>query len=230
MIRMDGATIWWVVQGAVVAVAAVAVVYALWLLRGQSESARVAGEVARETARLSLRAAELHAQSIQSATAVVAAAARVQRLAARPVLKVGLAVQGLSDVGRTPVVFALRVRNVGHGTAVIDEVRLRVRGESVLTYDSGAQDLAGRIDAEVFQRAVGASVQSLSGKLEVPTLTDAVRAVEAAGSLDLLRVQVFAHNAETVEQGLETVDAEVVYRDLDGGQFVSTDQFRSLST
>jgi len=227
---MNGSSIWWVVQGVVVAAAAVALVYALWLQRGQSQAARAAGEVARETARLSLQAAELQAQSIQSARAAVEAAARVQRLAARPVLKVGLAVQGLSDVGRTPVVFALRIHNVGHGTAVIDEVRLRVRGELALSYDSGAEDLAGRIDTDVFQRAVGASVQSLSGKLTVTRLTDDARALEAAGLLDLLRVQVFAHNAEAVEQGLETLSAEVGYRDLDGGRYLSTEQFRSPST
>ncbi len=227
---MNGSPIWWVVQGVVVAAAAVALVYALWLQRGQSQAARVAIEAAREAARISLQVAELQAQSIQSAGVVVEAAARVQRLAARPVLKVGLAVQGLSDMGRTPVVFALRVQNVGHGTAVLEEVRLRVRGELALSYASGANDLESRIDTEVFQRAVGASVQSLSGKLEVMPLTDDARALEAAGSLDLLRVQVFAHNAEAVEQGLTTLSAEVGYRDLDGGRYTSTEQFRSLST
>jgi len=227
---MNGSAIWWVVQGAVVAGAAVALVYALWLLRGQSQAAQVANDVARETARLSLQAAQLQAQSIQSARAVVEAATRVQRLAARPVLKVGFAVQGLSDVGRTPVVFALRLQNVGHGTAVIEEVQLWVRGELALAYGVGATDLAGRIDAAVFQRAVGASVQSLSGKLTVTPLTDDARALEAAGSLDLLRVQVFAHNAEAVEQGLTTLSAAVGYRDLDGGRYTSTEQFRSLST
>lgn len=227
---MDGSAIWWMVQGVVVAGAAVALLCALWLLRRQAQAARVAGDVAHETARLSLQAAELHAQSIQSARAVVDAATRVQRLAARPVLKVGLAVQGLSDVGRTPVVFAMRVLNVGHGTAVIEEVQLWVRGELALAYAVGATDLAGRVDAAVFQRAVGASVQSLSGKLTVTPLTDDIRALEAAGSLDLLRVQVFAHNAEAVEQGLTTLRAVVGYRDLDGGRYSSTEQFRSLST
>jgi hypothetical protein len=223
-------SIWWLLQGGVVAVAAVALAYALWLQRGQSGAARAAGEAARESARLSLQAAELQAASIQSARAAIEAAARVQRLAARPVLKVGLAVQGLSDVGRTPVIFALRVQNVGHGTAVLEEVRLRVRGQPALTYGVGTDELAGRLDAQVFQIAVGASVESLSGKLQVLALTDEVRALEAAGSLDLLRVQVFAHNAEAVEQGLATVSAEVSYRDLDGGRYTSSEQFRSLST
>jgi hypothetical protein len=139
-----------------------------------------------------------------------------------------LAVQGLSDVGRTPVVFALRVENVGHGTAVIEAVTLRVRGEPVLTYGPGAEALESRFDAEVFQRAVGASVQSLSGQLRMTALTDDARALQAAGSLDLLRVQVFAHNADAVELGLATLSATVGYRDLDGGRYISTEQFRSL--
>ena len=223
---MSGSAIWWVVQGAVVAATAVALVYALWLQRGQSQAARAAGEAARETARLSLQAAELQAESIQAARATVAAAARVQQLAARPVLKVGLAVLGSGDVGRTPVVFALRVQNVGHGTAVIDVVRLRVRGERALTYGTGANELDERVDSDVFQRAVGTSVRSLSGRLHVTALTDDARALEAAGSLDLLRVQVFAHNAEAVEQGLAQLSAEIDYRDLDGGRYTSTDQFR----
>jgi hypothetical protein len=211
---MNGSAIWWVVQGVVVAVAAVALVYGLWLQRGQAQAAR--------------QIAALQAESIQSARAAVEAAARVQRLAARPVLKVGLVVQGLSDVGRTPVVFALRVENVGHGTAVIEAVTLRVRGVPALTYGPGAEDLEARCAAEVFQRAVGASVQSLSGQLRVAALTDDARALQAAGSLDLLRVQVFAHNAEAVEQGLTTLSAAVGYRDLDGGRYTSTEQFRSL--
>jgi hypothetical protein len=227
---MNGSAIWSVVQGVVVAAAAIALLYALWLLRGQSRAARAAGEVAHETARLSLQAAELQAQAMQSARAAVEAATRVQRLAARPVLKVGLAVQGLSDVGRTPVIFALHLQNVGHGTAVIEEVQLWVRGELALAYGIGATDLADRVDEAVFQRAVGASVQSLSGTLTVMPLTDDVRALEASGSVDLLRVQVFAHNAEAVEQGLTTLSAVVGYRDLDGGRYTSTEQFRSLST
>jgi hypothetical protein len=236
---MDGSSIWWVAQGAVVAAAAVALVYGLWLQRTQLHGARVAGEVARETARLALQAAELHAQSIQSARAAVEAAARVQRLAARPVLKVGLGVKGLMDVGRTPVVFFLRVTNVGHGTAVIEQVRLLVRGEPALTYGSAdagpgptaaqrAAQLAAQVETRVFQRAVGASLQALSGHLTVLPLTDDVRALEVSGCLDLLRVQVYAHNADAVEQGLRTLSAEVSYRDLDGGLYTSTEQFRSF--
>ena len=216
-----------------VAATVAALVYGVWLQRSQGQGARAAAEALRETARLTLQAAELQAQAIQSAGAVVAAAARVQRLAARPVLKIGLKVHGLSsDVGRTPVVFALRLQNVGHGTAVIDQVRLAVRGTPVLTYGSGpaqtAAELGGRIETEVFQRAVGSSLRALSGKLTVTALTDEARALEASGGLDLLRVEVFAHNADAVEQGLEALSAEVSYRDLDGGHYTSAEQFRSL--
>ena len=135
-------------------------------------------------------------------------------------------------VGRNPVIFALRLQNVGHGTAVIDEIRLVVRGEPALTYGSGlAQtnaELARRIETEVIPHAVGSSLQALSGKLTVTALTDDARALEASAGLDLLRVQVFAHNADAVEQGLETLSAEVSYRDLDGGHYTSAEQFRSL--
>jgi hypothetical protein len=161
----------------------------------------------------------------------IESAARLQRLAVRPVLKVTLAVQGMSDLGRTPVVFALRLHNVGHGTAVIEEVQLQVRGESVLSYGAGATpaDLVHRVDVAVFQRAVGASVEALSGKLAVLPLSDEARALEAAGALDLLRVEVFAHNADAVEQGLEALGAIVRYRDLDGGHYSSAEQFRALA-
>jgi hypothetical protein len=59
-------------------------------------------------------------------------------------------------------------------------------------------------------------------------LAEEARALEAAGSVDLFQVQVFAHNAEMVEQGLATLSAEVSYRDLDGGHYTSAEQFRSL--
>lgn len=233
MVRMNGPSIWSVVQAVAVTATVIALIYGLWLQRSQTHVSRAAAEAARESARLSLQAAELQAQSIQSARATVEAAARVQRLAARPVLKIGLTVQGLTGgAGRNPVVFALRLHNVGHGTAVIDQVRMAVRGEPVLTYGSGLAatraELAERMETEVFRRAVGSSLQALSGKLTVTALADDARALEASGGLDLLRVQVFAHNADAVEQGLETVSAEVSYRDLDGGEYTSAEQFRSL--
>jgi hypothetical protein len=216
---MDGTSIWSVVLVIVVAATALALLYGLWL--------------ARDTARLALRTAQLHAQALPSAQAAVEAAARVQRLAARPVLKIGLTIQGLSsDVGRTPVVFALRLQNVGHGTAVIEQIALHVRGELALTYGGGIPEsnaqLAARIETKVFTPAVGASLQALSGKLTVTALADEARALEASGALDLLRVQVYAHNADAVEQGLETLSAVVSYRDLDGGHYTSAEQFRSL--
>lgn len=216
----------WIAQLIVLALTALALLWGLWLQRSQWHAAR-------ETARLSAQSAQLQAQSMESARAAIEAAARVQRLAVRPVLKIGLSVQGLtSDVGRTPVVFALRLQNVGHGTAVIEQVEFLIRGVPALSYGSGAaestDEVRRRIETEVFQRAVGASLQALSGKLTVTALSDDARALEAAGSLDLLRVQVFAHNADAVEQGLETLSAVVRYRDLDGGHYSSAEQFRSL--
>src|ERR1700760_614425 len=137
MIRMA-----WV-QIIVVAVLVGALVYGLWLQRAQLHGAREAGAAARETARLSVQAGELQAQAIQAARAAIEAAARVQRLAARPVLKIGLSVEGLtSDVGRTPVVFALRLTNVGHGTAVIEQVALLVRGAPAASYGGGSAETA----------------------------------------------------------------------------------------
>jgi hypothetical protein len=216
---MDGTSIWSVVLVIVVAATAMALLYGLWL--------------ARDTARLSLKTAQLHAQAVPSLQAAVEAAARVQRLATRPVLKIGLTIQGLSsDVGRTPVVFALRLQNVGHGTAVLEQIELRVRGAPVLSYGGGVAEsnaeLAARIESQVFAPAVGASLQALSGKLTVTALADEARALEASAALDLLRVQVYAHNADAVEQGLETLSAVVRYRDLDGGHYTSAEQFRSL--
>jgi hypothetical protein len=216
---MDGTSIWSVVLVIIVALTAVALLYGLWL--------------ARDTARLSLKAAQLQAQALPSAQAAVEAAARVQRLASRPVLKIGLTVQGLSsDVGRTPVVFALRLQNIGHGTAVIEQITLHVRGVPALSYGGGVAEsnaqLAQRIETSVFLPAVGASLQALSGKLTATALADEARALEASGALDLLRVQVYAHNADAVEQGLETLSAVVSYRDLDGGHYTSAEQFRSL--
>jgi hypothetical protein len=64
--------------------------------------------------------------------------------------------------------------------------------------------------------------------LTVTALADEARALEASAALDLLRVQVYAHNADAVEQGLETLSAVVRYRDLDGGHYTSAEQFRSL--
>ncbi len=68
---MDGPPIWWMEEGVIVAATAAALLFGLWLQRAQAQAT---GEAARETARLSARAAELQTQSIQSAHAAIEAA------------------------------------------------------------------------------------------------------------------------------------------------------------
>jgi len=172
-------------------------------------------KVGRDSVRLHKEALESASRTahIERATAEALAAAmdatrRAQELAARPVLRLAWDVRGrVPDVGHTPVVFAASVTNVGHGTAVIESVRLLTHGVVRVAYSSAEGDELERLKAE-FDREV---FRSITG-----------------GKLDVLRVQLYAHQAELLEHGLEAVSVQVSYRSLAGTRFETAEQFADL--
>ena len=215
---------------AVQALSAVAVVALLaWCLGVVRESTRLH----REALEAASRAARSQHEAAEVVRATVESAWRVQELAARPVLRFGWEVRGrVPDVGHSPVVFAACVTNVGHGTAVIERVQISTHGTLRLDYTraEGADlaDLEAAFDREVFQRIVGTGLETLSAHLTLAPLGDDTRALEVGGRLDLVRVRLYAHQAELLEGGLQAASVNVVYRSLAGARFESGEQFADL--
>jgi hypothetical protein len=212
---------------AVAAVAAVALLaYALKVGRDSVRLHKEALESMSRAARSQHDTAEALAEAMDSAR-------RAQELAARPVLKLAWEVRGrVPDVGHSPVVFAASVTNVGHGTAVLERVRILTRGVVRLDYSSTEGDaherLKGEFDREVFRSIAGTEIATLEARLTLAPLTDGTRALEVGGKLDVFRVQLYAHQAELLEHGLEAATVEVSYRSLAGARFETAQQFADL--
>jgi len=206
---------------AVQALSAVAVVALLaWCLGVVRESTRLH----REALEAASRAARSQHEAAEVVRATVESAWRVQELAARPVLRFGWEVRGrVPDVGHSPVVFAACVTNVGHGTA-----HGTLRLDYTRAEGADLADLEAAFDREVFQRIVGTGLETLSAHLTLAPLGDDTRALEVGGRLDLVRVRLYAHQAELLEGGLQAASVNVVYRSLAGARFESGEQFADL--
>jgi len=191
----------------------------------------------RESARLQKEAIEAASQAAASQHAAaetlritLESARFAQELAFRPALRVAWEVRGhVPDVGHSPVVFAATVTNVGHGTAVIERVRLFLQGVARLEYSKAEGEELERLkeefDREVFQVLAGARMEDLAAQFTLAPLTDSTRALEVGGRLDLLRVQLYAHQAELLERSLAAAGVHVSYRSLAGTRFEAPEQF-----
>ncbi|HTV49744.1 MAG TPA: hypothetical protein VME21_01080 [Steroidobacteraceae bacterium] len=200
--------------------------WALHTQRANAEAQRQINADVREIARLQAAASE----SLRSA---VESARLAQELALRPVLRLSLEVRGLiPDVGHTPVVFAGCVANVGHGTAIVERVRLAAREIAHLDYTTTAgsaqQQLEEQFDRDLFRSLSGAKLTDLSAHLTLTPLLDSNRALEVGGRVDLFRLQVFAHNADLVEEACRGLGISVQYRSLTGACFDASEQFSGL--
>jgi len=207
------------------AAAAVVLLYALMVLRESSRAYKAAAEAVRESARLHERAAEASRAALQ-------AAQRMQELASRPALKLFVDIRGhVPDVSNAPVIFCACAANVGHGTAVIERVRVSYGGAVRVEYTGTGGDvgrLQEQFDREVFQRITGVGLEALSAQLTYAVLTDSTRALEVGGRLELFSVQLFAHNAHILERGFRELGVGIGYRSLSGAWFETAEQFAGL--
>jgi hypothetical protein len=217
------------VLAAVQALSAAAVVALLaYGLKAARESARLH----KEALEAASRAARSQHDAAEALHAAMDSARRAQELASRPVLRFSWEVRGRVDVGHSPVVFAAAVANVGHGTAVIERVQILTQGVLRMEYSSCESEelerLKAEFDREVFQRIAGARMETLSAHLTLAPLTDSTRALEVGGRLDIFRLQLYAHQAELLENGLEAAAVHVSYRSLTGARFEAAEQFADL--
>jgi hypothetical protein len=195
-------------------------------LRVWRESARLQKEAIEAASRA---AASQHAAA-ETLRITLESARFAQELAFRPALKFSWEVRGhIPDVGHSPVVFAATVTNVGHGTAVIERVRILTQGVARLEYSNAEGEelarLAEEFDREVFQRLAGTRLETLAAQLTLAPLTDSARALEVGGRLDIFRLQLYAHQAELLEPNLAAATVHLSYRSLAGARFETAEQF-----
>lgn len=214
------------VLGLVAAVALLAYGLRVW-----RESARLQ----KESIEAASRAAASQHAAAETLRVTLESARFAQELAFRPALRFSWEVRGhVPDVGHAPVVFAATVTNVGHGTAVIERVRILTDGIARLEYSKAEGDeharLAEEFDREVFQRMAGTRLETLSAQLTLAPLSDTTRALEVGGRLDVFRVQLYAHQAELLESSLAAATVHVSYRSLAGTRFEAAEQFAASQT
>jgi hypothetical protein len=195
-------------------------------LRVWRESARLQ----KESIEAASRAAASQHAAAETLRITLESARFAQELAFRPALRFSWEVRGhIPDVGHSPVVFAATVTNVGHGTAVIERVRILIQGVERLAYSNVEGEELGRLkeefDREVFQPLAGTRMETLSAQLTLAPLADSTRALEVGGRLDVFHVQLYAHQAELLEHRLAAATVHLSYRSLAGTRYEAADQF-----
>ena len=177
-------------------------------------------------------AVDAQEEATAAAREAAASADKAQRIQFRPALHVSFQQHRDPDVDGMPVTLALAVRNVGHGTAVIEGIRLFQYGNASMEYHDtrGAeQKLTEQFDGELFLRLAGVRLES-TAELHLPPLTDIDRALETGATRTIfsLRITDTTRAARIVDRFREGLTAQVMYRSLAGDAFNTDQQFQDL--
>jgi len=151
------------VTGGVAALAAVASSYFAW----RAERSQVAAAAAQQ-------------EAAKAAQEAAGSADRAQRTQVRPTLRFEWDQGAAEDAYNVPIVLTYRVRNVGHGTAVLECVRLLEYGNLRMEFRDTRgfeQKLAEQFDVDIFQRLIGVRLDSVPARLNLPALTEGDRAL-----------------------------------------------------
>jgi hypothetical protein len=172
------ANIWSAVQSISAVLTLGLLVYGLKLQKDAARSQRDAAEATREAARWQKDAAE-------AARATVESAERAQRTTSRPIIRLSLEWHRVLAANNSPIDFVIRVKNVGHGTAVVEQVQIFTWGNLNVSYartDVGHHpSLEEQFDSDVFLRLLGMRMSALPATLEISPLTEATRAIDVGG-------------------------------------------------
>ena len=204
----------WITGGAA-AVAAIASAIFAWLANQSQQAAMAAQQRATEAAGQAAEAAD-----------------RAQRIQVRPALRIDWDQRAAEDVFNVPILLTLYVRNVGHGTAIIERVMLFERGNPRLDFGDTRnieQELAEQLDVEIFQRLEGVPIAAIPGGLRISPLTDNDRALEVGVTRELFVLSIApAHAARISNNFRNHVLAIVRYRSLTGEVFDTDRQFADV--
>lgn len=173
------------------------------------------------------------AQNAAAAAAREAAtsAEKAQRIQVRPALRFEWTQEReLPPIHQ--VRLSLQIRNVGHGTAAIERIRLLEHGNPRVEFHDTRgieQRLIEQFDAELFQVLEGVRIDAIPVTLRIPSLTDVDRALEVGASRALFVLKIpEAHAPRIVQRFRERSSAQVVYRSMAGEEFNTDQQFADL--
>jgi hypothetical protein len=203
------------ITGGLAAVAAVASAYFAWRA-DRSQCAAVAAQK----------------DATEAAKAAAESADKAQRIQIRPALHMILDARPAVDALNAPTLLSLIVRNVGHGTAVIERVKLFQYGNPSMEYHDTRgyeQRIFEQFDEEIFLRLAGDRLASGIAQLHLPQLTDIDRALETGASRTIFALRIDPPRAARIVQRFrEGLTAQVIYRSLTGDEFNTDQQFADL--
>lgn len=204
----------WITGG----ISAVAAAAAVWFAARADRAQRTAVMAQREATAAAREAAE--------------SADRAQRIQIRPALRIALDEQCGANPNGTPSILTLSVRNVGHGTAVIDRVKLFQFGNLSLDYNETygfEQKLSEQFEAAIFVPLAGLPLSGAAAGLMLPPLRDSTRALEVGATRELFGLRIGTPAASRIVARFHAgLTAHVVYRSLAGDEFSTDQQFADL--
>jgi hypothetical protein len=196
------------VTGGIAALAAIASAYFAWRAERSQRAATTAAEKAADSAD------------------------KAQRIQVRPALRFEWDERPEEDAYNVPIVLSYLVRNVGHGTAVIDRVRLFEHGNlRVEFHDTRGleQKIADQFDSDIFQRIEGVRLEAIPARLNLPALTDNDRALAVGTTRVLFALKIDpAHAARISSRFRARVSAQARYQSLTGDVFDTDQQFSDV--
>jgi hypothetical protein len=206
---------------------------ATWITGGVSAlAAVVAVNFAARADRAQRTAVAAQREATQAAREAAEAADRVQRIQIRPALSLEWADRRVLPANNAPILLSRVVRNVGHGTAVIEHIKLFEHGNlRVEFHDTRGieQKIVEQFDVELFQPLEGVLMHSIPVELYIPPLTDIDRALEVGATRALFELKIGAEHAPRISAKFrEWSSAEVLYRSLSGEEFSTDQQFADV--
>ena len=168
----------------------------------------------------------------EAAKTAAEAADKAQRIQVRPALRLEWDERRMVPANNSPILLSHVVRNVGHGTAVIDRIKLFEWGNLRVDFHDTRgleQKLAEQFDTDIFQRLEGVLMQSIPVELHIPRLTNIDRALEVGATRTLFELKIPAEHApRIVTKFREHSSAQVLYRSLTGDEFNTEQQFADV--
>lgn len=206
---------------------------ATWITGGVSAAAALFSlYFARRADRAQGAAVTAQREANQAAREAAESAEKAQRIQVRPALRLEWDDRLELPATNAPVPLSLLVRNVGHGTAAIERIRLFEHGNlRVEFHDTRGieQRLVEQCDVELFQVLVGVRMDAIPAELDITPLTDVDRALEVGASRALFVLKIpGAHARRIVERFRARSSAQVLYRSLAGEEFNTDQQFADL--
>lgn len=205
---------------------------ATWMTGGVSAIAAVFSLLfARRADRAQNAATAAQREATQAAREAAESAEKAQHIQVRPALRLEWGERPVLPGNNVPIVLSHVAHNIGHGTALIERIRLLEHGNlRVEFHDTRGieQRLIDQFD-ELFQVLMGVRMGTIPVELSIPPLTDIDRGLEVGARRVLFELRIPGdHVRRIVARFRERSSAQVVYRSLAGEEFNTEQQFADV--